>query len=1245
MLKNIIKLFIIFSFSLFAHDEHYKLKSLDIENFNLQISLTKKEKEWIQNNQVVIGVEDWTPILFTDTGKDINGIAGEIFLIIKKKTGLKINIVEDLWDNLLNGIKSKTIDILPATYYTKERTNYGIYSNSYLSVSDYIYTKNENKSIHSIEDLSGKTLVIVKGHAIIPKIRKNFPNIEIIESRDLSDSIKKVLSSKADALYESQIAVEYKLSEELVFGMKRVPQNTFESEKLHIFIRNDKPILKSIINKALKTISIEEINRIKNKWILSVEDNKKYKIDTNLIETTSFEFFSLKKIVIILIVTFIIFYFMYKIFIKKKLLNSKLVMFNKLIILFEISLVVFLLGLIINLNKIDSTLAKLHEDKFYMMQVANRLRESSDELTHFARSYAVTNNKQFKLQYDLTLEIRNGIKPRPKGYNSIYWNLSRNERIKRHPSLQKESLAQIINKLPFSKEEKNKLKEAEKNSNALVAIEEKAFQAISKNNNKLAITLLYSKKYFDSKHKIMLPIDDFIGMLNYRLTKEIDNLKASIYKFFNYIFILLFVFIIGNVLLYFLLRKKINDPILYLIEAINKIKNNKKVEIKSFYKDEIGETIKEFFDMHNAIKYQQFRLEASREKFSRLFESSPDAIAILKNSKYVRCNEKALDTFGVANKEIFLKNTPNDYSPKFQKNGKLSKDLIIENIEKAMTKGYHRFEWLHKKLNTNETFYAEVILSLIVLDGEKHISSIVRDISERKALEEKISQNKLFVDSLLNSQEQLVITTDGRELKSCNNSFLNFFKVKSLKEFKKNHDCIAEKFEKYDSKDYLQEYTSEKDWIEYILFNKNSTHKVAIKDKNIVKIFTVTASLLPLKEKIWSAVFTDITELELQKKQTDLILSSVLLPLLITSKKTRKIKYANNYAENQYEALPGQLIGMDMISFYTYDNQREDILKQFKEKDSLKNYETRFKTLKGNEFDAILSLIEIEFKGEECYLGVASDITEQKDRELLINSLHKNVTDSIEYASLIQHAIIPANESFKKYFDDFFIIWEPKDTVGGDIYLFEELNNDECLLMVIDCTGHGVPGAFVTMLVKAIERQIITILSNNMNKNISPAWILKYFNLTMKRLLKQENSESISNAGFDGAIIYYNKKEKFIKYSGAEIPLFYIDDEFKIVKGNRQSIGYKKSDENYEFIEHKIKVEKGMQFYITTDGYIDQNGGDKSFPFGKRRFKNLVENYKQNKFTEQKKIFINNLHMYQNDEERNDDILLVGLKI
>lgn len=161
-----------------------------------------------------------------------------------------------------------------------------------------------------------------------------------------------------------------------------------------------------------------------------------------------------------------------------------------------------------------------------------------------------------------------------------------------------------------------------------------------------------------------------------------------------------------------------------------------------------------------------------------------------------------------------------------------------------------------------------------------------------------------------------------------------------------------------------------------------------------------------------------------------------------------------------------------------------------------------------------------------------------KERTIELESAHRNIQDSIKYASLIQHNILPRDEIFKMAFEDYFIVWEPRDTVGGDIYLMEKLEDkNEFILIVVDCTGHGIPGAFVTMLVKAVERQIFGHIKNGSLKP-SPALILKSFNQIIKAILKQDSVDTKTDAGFDGAVLLYNKDEQYIKYASAKTTMF-----------------------------------------------------------------------------------------------------------
>jgi PAS domain S-box-containing protein len=534
------------------------------------------------------------------------------------------------------------------------------------------------------------------------------------------------------------------------------------------------------------------------------------------------------------------------------------------------------------------------------------------------------------------------------------------------------------------------------------------------------------------------------------------------------------------------------------------------------------------------------------------------------------------------------------------------------------------------------------------ITAKKEVEELSRSL-EQKVLErtKELDDEKTFVNSVMNSQSSLVIATDGEVLRSSNQAFRDFFEVESEQEFIERYgNCICDTF--VEEKGYISKKVASEKWVDYVKNHSTENNRVKIIQNEQEYIFTVSADSFEFQgATLKTAVFNDITELENVRRNIELILSNILLPVLITSVKDRTILYANKYALKQYEATKEELIGKSIDTIYTKENQKEEILAQIEQKGYVENLEQRYKTLQGREFPALLSVKPLVYDNHEAIIGMIVDITKQKQIEAQIKAANKHVRSSIDYASLIQHSLIPDDNIFYNYFSEFFALWHPKDIVGGDIYLFEELRGgDECLLMVIDCTGHGVPGAFVTMLVKAIERQVVGKINSDPTIDVSPAWILSYFNKTMKKLLGQESEESISNAGFDGGVLYYNKKQKVVKFSGAQTPLFYIDDgKMSVIKSDKHSIGYKKSDADFAFQDHIFEAKEEMEFYITTDGYLDQNGGEKGFPFGKKRFRAMLEESQDESLADKLELLLLELDKYQKEYERNDDITVVGVKI
>ena len=285
-------------------------------------------------------------------------------------------------------------------------------------------------------------------------------------------------------------------------------------------------------------------------------------------------------------------------------------------------------------------------------------------------------------------------------------------------------------------------------------------------------------------------------------------------------------------------------------------------------------------------------------------------------------------------------------------------------------------------------------------------------------------------------------------------------------------------------------------------------------------------------------------------------------------------------------------------------------------------------------------------------IGVFVDITKQKEiEEKLQNAmneleeLHERVKSSIEYAGMIQSSLISSPEVLKKYFKQSYAVWQAKDTIGGDIYIFEELSKDECMLFLIDCTGHGVPGALGTVLVKTIERNIYKNILTGKDKTISPANLLSVFNKSIKNLLKQEDKETFSNVGFDGTIFYYNKKTNQLKFSSANnIVMLLRDGKIEEFKGDRQSVGYRTSDE-YIYKEHILELKENDTIFASTDGLFDQNGGKKDLPMGRKGVKNILLENKDENLNDVKELIFYELCLYQADNKRNDDIAFLSFKI
>ncbi|MBL4755678.1 MAG: SpoIIE family protein phosphatase [Flavobacteriales bacterium] len=272
---------------------------------------------------------------------------------------------------------------------------------------------------------------------------------------------------------------------------------------------------------------------------------------------------------------------------------------------------------------------------------------------------------------------------------------------------------------------------------------------------------------------------------------------------------------------------------------------------------------------------------------------------------------------------------------------------------------------------------------------------------------------------------------------------------------------------------------------------------------------------------------------------------------------------------------------------------------------------------------------------EQKVVERTSEIREQKEE---IEEKNKDITDSIRYAQRIQAAILPKGQAIASSFSDYFVMFKPRDIVSGDFYWFAEAGG-RALIAACDCTGHGVPGAFVSMIGNDLLNQ--TVLEKGIT---NPGQILSSVNKGIKSAFTM-GEEQDAEDGMDMSLCSVDFKNQKLEFSGANNPLLMMrNGALERTKGDITPIGGNTAMD-FEFKTHEIDFKDGDVCYIFSDGYQDQFGGPKGKKFMIKKLKALLFEHHQKPFSEQKSILESNLTDWMGDQDQVDDILLIGIKL
>ncbi len=601
----------------------------------------------------------------------------------------------------------------------------------------------------------------------------------------------------------------------------------------------------------------------------------------------------------------------------------------------------------------------------------------------------------------------------------------------------------------------------------------------------------------------------------------------------------------------------------------------------------------------------------------------------------------------------------------------------------------HKIEYLTKLLKNNEKLQKEgrknVPKNQIIVKSHE-VVKVIRDIHQDSADIVEIIKNTKQDDCVLKSLDNNIFPDDAykdneaiielrKQLKDIEKTEADSPKKKikiqekrleiikkaislSGKDVKEHLQTAVTDYEKNLLEQKLSKISSLQEAMEQIETQLNlakqtiRTQELKIENEKIVRIFlifilVIAGIILFVSYIIYKDKKKTNSKLAFQNHELEklsIVASETTNAVIITDKKGQFIWVNKGYNKLfEYENIQH---GKKNIFNMGYDEKVYDKIKLALNKGEATEYITKSKSGSGKVIWVQASVTPILNKINEVskLVIIYSDITQVKEAQQKIAKQNKQIMDSIHYAKRIQDATLPSERLFKSYFPNSFIYFKPRNVVSGDFYWLS-VQDDKFFVAAVDCTGHGVPGAFMSLIGNALLNNIV-----NERKIYNPAKILGELNKGVLKALNQSNNGQIEKGsdGMDLTICRFDKNKNEIQMALANHTAFIIDNKQEVIEidGDDISIGDLLFDiKDVKFTTHTVNFKKGDTIYLFSDGYQDQLGGPKYKKLLAKHFKQILQNNNNNDISLISEELNNKLTNWKKNYEQTDDILVMGMRL